>query len=404
MKRLAAGLAFFLLVSIPAYAQTVPGELTADDVAAADARRRQVGSELASITAEYDVNVSRAFELETDLDMLSSSLSVAERELASTRAAAREVARELYMSAGSRGAQTLFGLSSISEVPLRNGYLAMASEDGMAVLERLLALEQSYFEQNERLVKALDAQAAANAELESQATAILAELGAANAAYEEVASAYQQQEEERRQREEEERLRSEEAARNATSTSTTTTTTTTPPTTGPAVTTTTQADVTTTTEPAVTTTTAPTVTTTTEPPDPPAGGLVCPVNGAVAFTDTWGAPRSGGRTHEGVDIIAVRGTPAVAVEAGTVFRLGNGGLGGITLWLRGDGGDEYYYAHLDGWVDGLAVGQHLDLGELLGYVGNTGNAAYTVSHLHFEFHPGGGSAVNPYPLAASLCL
>jgi murein DD-endopeptidase MepM/ murein hydrolase activator NlpD len=394
VKRLAAALGFLLLVSIPAYAQTGTGELTPDDVAAADAKRREIGAELAEVTAEYDLNVSRAFAIETDLETLSASLSVAERELAATRIAAREVALELYVSAGSRGALTLFGLSSISEVSLRNGYLMAASDDGAAVLDRLVAVEDSYHDQNQRLTTALDTQAAANAELESLAAGILERLETANAEYEAVALAYQQQEEERLRQEEAERLRQEEAARNATSTTTTVAPPVTEPPAGGETTTTT----TTTAPPDVTTTTAPP-----DAPDPATGGLVCPIAGASAFTDTWGAPRSGGRSHQGVDMIAVRGTPLVAVESGTVLRLSSGGLGGISVWLRGDGGDEYYYAHLDGWATGLAVGQHLALGEVLGYVGNTGNAAYTVPHLHFEFHPGGGGAVNPYPLVAGLC-
>jgi murein DD-endopeptidase MepM/ murein hydrolase activator NlpD len=390
VKRLTAALAFLLIATVPALAQT--GEITAGDVAAADARRREVGAELAEITAQYDANIGRAFELETDLEQLSASLSVAERELAATRLAAQDVAREMYMSAGSLGAQNLFGLASITEVPLRNGYLAVASSDGNAVLARLLALESSYQDQNTRLTEALAAQQQANDDLEQQAAVIMARLEEADAEYQAVASAFQQQEEERRRKEEEERLRREQAARDATSTTTTLAP-------DPATTTTAAGGDTTTTVPDVTTTTVPA-----DDPEPDPGGMACPVNGAVTFTDTWGAPRSGGRTHEGVDMIAVRGTPAVAVEAGTVKRMGNGGLGGITVWLRGDGGDEYYYAHLDGWASGLSVGQHLAAGELLGYVGNTGNAAYTVTHLHFEFHPGGGGAVNPYPLAARLCL
>ena len=102
-------------------------------------------------------------------------------------------------------------------------------------------------------------------------------------------------------------------------------------------------------------------------------------------------------------MIASRGTPLVAIEAGTVFRAYSGGLGGVVVWLRGAGGDEYYYAHLDAWAPGLAIGDRLAVGELLGYVGNTGNARYTIPHLHFEFHPGGGGAVNPYPLVKDLC-
>ncbi len=103
-------------------------------------------------------------------------------------------------------------------------------------------------------------------------------------------------------------------------------------------------------------------------------------------------------------MIAARGTPVVAITDGVVFRMYNGGLGGITLWLRAANGDEFYYAHLDAWAPGVAVGDRLAVGDAVGTVGNTGNARYTVPHLHFEFHPQGGAAVNPYPLVAELCL
>ena len=102
-------------------------------------------------------------------------------------------------------------------------------------------------------------------------------------------------------------------------------------------------------------------------------------------------------------MIAVRGTPLVAIEAGVVKRMSSGSLGGITVWLKAANGDEYYYAHMDGWAPGLSVGQSLVAGELLGYIGNSGNARYTVTHVHFEYHPGGGGAVNPYPLVKGLC-
>jgi murein DD-endopeptidase MepM/ murein hydrolase activator NlpD len=208
---------------------------------------------------------------------------------------------------------------------------------------------------------------------------------------------------------------------NATTTTTTlapVTTTTRPPvttTTRPPVTTTTTTPTstttttlgsgitTTTTTPATTTTTvAPPTTTTTVAPIP-VGGLVCPVQGPHHFRDTWGAPRSGGRTHKGVDMMADRGTALVAIEAGTVGRLSNGGLGGITVWLLGDSGTEYYYAHMDAWAAGLAQGQRVPIGGSLGTVGSTGNAPDEWPHLHFEIHPNGGDAVNPFPTVDAIC-
>jgi peptidoglycan LD-endopeptidase LytH len=132
----------------------------------------------------------------------------------------------------------------------------------------------------------------------------------------------------------------------------------------------------------------------------PAG--VCPVGSAHSFTDTWLAPRSGGRQHQGTDVFAPYGAPAYAVVDGVIERWGNGGLGGITLWLRGDDGARYYYAH--NAANFAPAGSRVRAGDVIAYVGTTGNAATTPPHIHFEAHPpGAGRAMNPYPWLAALC-
>lgn len=133
-------------------------------------------------------------------------------------------------------------------------------------------------------------------------------------------------------------------------------------------------------------------------PDPaPSVGIVCPISGPRAFADTWGAPRSGGRSHEGVDMMSPLGTPLVAVESGSAnFKTNN--LGGNAIWLTGSSGAKYYYAHLSAWE---GSSRSVSQGEVIGYVGATGNT--TANHLHFEVHPGGGRAVNPYPYVRAVC-
>jgi murein DD-endopeptidase MepM/ murein hydrolase activator NlpD len=131
------------------------------------------------------------------------------------------------------------------------------------------------------------------------------------------------------------------------------------------------------------------------------GDWVCPVQGPVAFIDSWGAPRSGGRKHKGVDMFAAEGTPLVAVESGSVFFQGDP-LGGNAAYVQGRSGISYYYAHLRDYVGSART---VKAGELIGHVGHTGDADGGSPHLHFEIRPGGpgAPAIPPYPTVAAHC-
>jgi murein DD-endopeptidase MepM/ murein hydrolase activator NlpD len=129
------------------------------------------------------------------------------------------------------------------------------------------------------------------------------------------------------------------------------------------------------------------------------GPWVCPVQGPHSFSDDYGQPRPGGRAHQGNDILAPRGTPVVANVGGSVQQHPNG-LGGNAYFLEGDDGKEYYGAHLDSFS---GASGHVPIGTVIGYVGNTGDAAGGPTHLHFEIHPSGHSPTNPYPTLVKYC-
>jgi murein DD-endopeptidase MepM/ murein hydrolase activator NlpD len=131
----------------------------------------------------------------------------------------------------------------------------------------------------------------------------------------------------------------------------------------------------------------------------PAKKLPMPIDGlaSVALRDTWGAARAGGRRHEGIDIFAPRGTPVKSTTDGLIVRRGQNKLGGNVVWIFGPGRQMHYYAHLERFGV-LEAGDLVSAGDIVGYVGNSGNARGTPPHLHYGVYTPGAGAINPFPL------
>lgn len=376
-------------LALPAIAQ-----VTDDDIDRAREEVNRIVAESSELGEQVIEAYGRQASLDSEIADLRQSIDFAQVTISETEARLEDVAVELYMGSTSGQSLSVLFRSSDDSYPAGLEYLRDVRGLDENIVDSLRHFRDELDRQTTRLDEALEEQVILAGDLEELAGELQEDLIAAQAVYDELVAQQQQEEEERRQQEEDERRRQEEAARAATSTTTTTTAST--PTTSSSATTSTTAGSTT------STTSTATTTTTTSPPTPPPTGGACPVAGAVSFSDSWGAPRSGGRTHKGVDMIAARGTPLVAIYSGRIYRLSNSSLGGISIYLTSDAGDLYYYAHLDSYGD-ISVGQHVDQGYVIGYVGSTGNAPDWLPHLHFEYHPDGGAAVNPYPLVKSIC-
>ena len=383
--RLVASVALLLVAAIP----TAAFQVTDADVDAAERRLEELAVELERVAAEWEEVVRREAVLEQETSLLAASLLDTRLEVRQLEDIARERAVEIYMDASVANVAAFFVSESVETAGASVGYLEEIGKSDRAMLNELEARIAALERLEADLAVAEADLAIVGQELEDRAAEVNVRLEEANTLYTELREQRAAEAEAARLAAiaEAERLAREEAERAATSTTTTTTTL-------PAETTTT------TTEAEVTDASTPVATTTVPQP---VSAQACPVDGYSQFSDTWGAPRSGGRSHEGVDMLAARGTPVVAIEAGTIRSMRNSSLGGITVWLTGTSGDTFYYAHLDAHAPGLTTGQAVAVGDLLGTVGTTGNAPEHIPHLHFEFHPGGGSAVNPTPLVAGIC-
>ena len=383
MSKLARILSGLLITAIafPALAQ-----VTDADIDRARAEVNRITDESAELGQAVIEAYGRQSALDSEIERLNTSIEFAQIQITETEVRLEELAVKLYMGSTSGVSLSVLFSATDQEYPAGMEYLREVSGVDEGVIDQLRAFRTELDRQTGRLAEALEEQQVLATELEALATELQGDLIAAQEVYDRLVAEQQREEEERRRREEERRRR-EAAAAAALTTTTQATTPTTTAVSGPG-----------------SATTSPPATTTSPPPPPPSsgGGGTCPVAGAVSFTDSWGAPRSGGRTHKGVDMIAARGTPIVAIYSGTIYRLSNSSLGGKSVYFTSDAGDLYYYAHLDEFGD-IAPGQQVAEGYVIGYNGSTGNAPSWLPHLHFEYHPGGGAAVNPYPLVKSLC-
>lgn len=393
LARIISGL-LVLAMAVPAVAQ-----VTDEDIDRARSEVNRITDESAELGAQVIEAYGRQAALDHEIEDLRASIDFAQIQITETEERLEELAVELYMGSTSGVSLSVLFSATDQEYPAGMEYLREVSGVDEGVVDQLRTFRDELDRQTGRLAEALDEQVALAGELEQLATELQEDLVAAQLVYDELVQRQAEEEAERRRqeelrRQEEERRRQEAAA--AAAAAQTTTTAAPSNDSGDSATTTTAASG------GDDTTTAPPATTTTTTPSVPAGQGVCPVAGAVSFSDSWGAPRSGGRTHKGVDMIAARGVPIVAIYSGRVYRLSNSSLGGKSVYFYSDAGDLYYYAHLDGFGD-ISPGQNVPAGYVLGYNGSTGNAPSWLPHLHFEYHPGGGSAVNPYPLVRGLC-
>jgi murein DD-endopeptidase MepM/ murein hydrolase activator NlpD len=329
-----------------------------DPLAEAEARVTAARRAANEAAVRFEEAQTRYYALQEDIERTRETVAALERDAAGIALLAQERAIEAYRRAG-RELDSIISGDDVLEAMRRNELLDRVNAQGNDAVDRLGALTEDLRVQEQALAQQVAEQERIVGDLRAREAELRQTLRAAERAEAELRERLAR---ERRQREAEERIRRARAAAAARSSS------------GGAVL------------------------------ARPAGGggttvsgLFCPVPGS-SFGDSWGAPRSGGRRHQGVDMMAGYGTPIYAVVSGTVSH-GRSGLGGNQIWLHGSDGHRYFYAHLQNFVGPAGS---VSKGDQIGTVGDTGNARGT-PHLHFEIHPGGGRAVNPYPSVRAAC-
>lgn len=355
MKRLATTTTVSLVVLL--LAMPAGADVTQAELAEARAEVAAISSDLEDEMGELEATLLQQHRYEQQIADLQEEMAERDRQIALAAFAARDRAREMYVSASAGQMGAVISPEAVARIGARTAYLDAVVDLDVDVVNQLVYLQEDRSSLESQVEVLVAEQEAVAAELEEKTNEIMAELGEANERYQALYDQWRIEEAARQRRAAEARARERAEAAAASNYSS-------------------SAYV-----------------------DP--SGRTCPVAGAHSFADTWGDPRYPNRTHKGTDLVAPEGTPLVAMESGYVWSPNWHWAGGNGLYIRGDSGDIYYYAHLQKYAPGIVDGTRVGVRQLVGYVGNTGNS--TIPHLHLGYQPGGGPLTNPYQLLVKLC-
>jgi len=354
--------ALFIVFFILAMAAPASAEVTQAQLKEARAKVNERSAELEDELAVLDGVLAEQAEYERRIARIQEDMAAREREIALSALAVKEQARAMYISAGATAFQTVVSPEAITKLGTRTAYLDSVVDVDADAVNQLTFLQIDYGQLQEQLSSLRSEQEQLAAEVAAVTEELMAELGVANEEYQALYSQWQKEEAERQRRRAAELARQRAAAAAAAAAS------------GNYAS---SAFV-----------------------DP--SGRTCPVAGANTFRDTWLEARAyRGGAHHGTDMVAAAGTPLVAIESGYIYSKSWHWAGGNGLYLKGNSGDLYYYAHMQGYAAGISSGTRVGVGQIVGYVGSTGVSS--INHLHLGYQPGGGPMVNPYQLMVKLC-
>jgi murein DD-endopeptidase MepM/ murein hydrolase activator NlpD len=422
-RRRTSAIAFLVALGLLGIIPVAASAQTEQDVERAQSQQEQAYRDLAEANdavgyalADLEAITDELIALEYTIDKLNGRIDEYDDRVAALDDSARDVVVEAYISGGTGLVSAAFAADTIQDLLTSQVLIDSAADRDLASLDLLSAVNR----ENDRLKEELDEKRAEVADLQAQQADLVEQLDAARehaedvlayakANYADVYKRYKEElrrkaeEEARRKREEEARRQAEAAQAASSSSSDSSTDSSSSSSSSSSSDSSTDSSSSSSSDSSTDSSSSSSSGSTTGAgglPPSSTPGVVCPVAGNTWFVDTWGAPRSGGRTHKGVDMAAASGTPLVAMDNGKV-RLGWHSAGGRQVYVYADNGTFYYYAHLSGYASGLSSGQRVSKGQTIGYVGSTGNAS--TSHLHLGMGPRSGVYVNPYPTVAAVC-